>query len=59
MKKHCTIRLDDIDVYNRVIGYEGACSKHSEKFVSRAKWVAVSHRFDIYIQAQERLQGLK
>ena len=59
LHKHSTLRVDDIDVYNRIIGYEERCQSASVKFVNRAKWVAMSHRFDIYIQAQERIQSLR
>ncbi len=50
LKKHCTLRVDDLDVYNRIICYEDRCNKHADKFINRAKWVPLSHRFDIYVQ---------
>ena len=49
LKKHCTLRVDDIDVYNRIVCYESAYNKAAEKFLNRAKWVPLSHRFDVYI----------
>lgn len=49
LKKHCTLRVDDIDVYNRIVSYEDQCNKPAEKFINRAKWVPLSHRFDIYV----------
>jgi hypothetical protein len=49
--KHCALRLDDIDIYTRIVSYESACNKPVEKYINRAKWVPLSHRYDIYTQA--------
>lgn len=50
LPKYCSLRVDDLDVYTRIIGYEEKCSRAVEKFVNRAKWAPMSHRFDIYAQ---------
>jgi hypothetical protein len=52
--KHCTLRLDDIDIYTRIVSYESACNKPVEKYINRAKYVPLAHRFEVYTQAQER-----
>jgi hypothetical protein len=57
--KHCTLRLDDIEIYTRIVSYESACNRPSEKYINRAKYVPLSHRFDVYQQAQERFQTYK
>jgi hypothetical protein len=31
--KHCSLRIDDIDVYTRIVSYETKCSRAAEKFV--------------------------
>ena len=51
LPKYCAPRVDDLDVYTRIVGYEEKCNRASEKFLNRAKWVPMSHRFDIYSQA--------
>ena len=48
-RKYCSLRVDDIEIYSRIVGYESNCNKLVEKFVNRAKWVPMTHRFDIYI----------
>ena len=50
LPKHCSLRIDDIDVYCRVNSYEAKCNKNIEKFIQRAKWVPMSHRFDVFKQ---------
>ena len=42
------LRLDDIDVYLRQITYEEKISRSAERFMHRAKWLPLSHRFEIY-----------
>jgi hypothetical protein len=51
MQKHCSLRVDDIDVYTRIVGYEAACNRLAETFVNRAKWLALSHRYEVYEHA--------
>jgi hypothetical protein len=46
--KSSSLRIDDIDVYWRVVGYETKCNKGLDAFVQRSKWAASAHRFDIY-----------
>ena len=48
LPKHCSLRIDDIDVYTRIVSYETKCNRAVEKFVQRAKWVPISHRFDVF-----------
>lgn len=48
LPKHSTLRIDDFDVYNRIVGYEEQCDAASLKFISRAKWAALSHRSEIF-----------
>jgi hypothetical protein len=50
-KKHCSLRVDDIDIFTRIVSYESACNKPVEKFINRAKWVPLAHRFDVYKQS--------
>lgn len=49
--KHCALRVDDIDIYTRVVSYEHSCNKLAERLVNRVKWVPLTHRFDVYRQA--------
>jgi hypothetical protein len=53
LPKYCALRVDDLDVYTRITGYEEKCARAAEKFVNRAKWVPMSHRFEIYSQTQD------
>ena len=50
-KKHSSLRVDDIDIFTRIVSYESACNKPVEKFINRAKWVPLAHRFDVYKQS--------
>ena len=59
LPKYCSLRVDDLDVYTRITGYEEKCSRAVEKFINRAKWAPMSHRFDIYTQAQEYFQDCR
>ena len=43
----------------RIVNYEAACNKLVERYINRAKWVPLTHRFDVYTQAQERVQNFK
>jgi hypothetical protein len=43
----------------RIVNYEAACNKPLERFLNRAKWVPLTHRFDVYSQSQERIQNFK
>ena len=56
MPKHCSLRVDDIDIYQRIIGYAEKCNRSAEKFISRTKWVPMAHRFDVFTQTQEYFQ---
>ena len=53
------LRADDIDVYLRVAAYEEKCTRKAERFIQRAKWVPLSHRFDIYSESIEYFQHLR
>lgn len=48
LPKQSALRLDDIDVYQRVVLYEEKCHRAANKFVNKSKWAAMTHRFDIY-----------
>lgn len=50
-KSHSSLRVDDIDIYTRIVSYESACNRPVQKFVNRAKWVPLSHRFEVYSQS--------
>jgi hypothetical protein len=56
MPKHCSLRVDDIDVYQRIVAYDEKCNRSASKFINRTKWVPLSHRFDVFTQAQEYFQ---
>ena len=56
MPKHCSLRIDDLDVYMRIVGYEEKCQRSAEKFINRVKWAPLSHRFDVFSQTQEYFQ---
>jgi len=45
------IREDDIEVYLRATTYRNKINKVLNKFLSRAKWVPLKHKFSIYEQA--------
>ena len=53
------LRADDIDIYLRCATYEGKITRKADKFVQRAKWVPMSHRFDIYSDSVEYFQELR
>jgi len=48
LPKQSALRIDDMDVYNRVVTYEEKCSRAANKFINKAKWAPLSHRFDAY-----------
>ena len=43
----------------RIVNYEAACNRPLERFINRVKWVPLTHRFEIFTQAQERVQNFK
>lgn len=59
MQKHSSLRADDFDVYNRIVCYEAKCQRLSDKYINRAKWAALHHRYEVFSQAQERVQQLR
>ena len=56
LPKQCSLRIDDIDIYQRIVGYEEKCNRSAEKFINRTKWVPMAHRFDVFTQTQEYFQ---
>ncbi len=58
-QKHCSLRVDDIDIFTRIVSYETACNRLIFKFINRARWVPLAHRFDVYAQSQARIQELR
>jgi len=48
LPKQSALRLDDLDVYNRIVTYEEKCARGATKFINKAKWAPLSHRFDVY-----------
>ena len=53
------LRADDIDVFLRLAVYEEKTTRKAERFIQRAKWVPLSHRFDIYQDSVEYFQQLR
>lgn len=53
------LRADDIDVYLRTATYEEKITRKAERFIQRAKWCSMSHRFDIYQDSIEYFQQLR
>ena len=45
------IKEDDIEVYLRHTTYKNKVSKMINKFMSRQKWIAMQHRFEIFEKA--------
>jgi hypothetical protein len=45
------LRADDIDVYLRLTTYMDRVTRGTDRFIQRAKWVAFSHRWEIYEDA--------
>ena len=41
-------KIDDIDVYLRLVTYEERITRNTEKFIQRVKLTPLSHRFEIY-----------
>lgn len=54
-----TLRVDDIDVYMRIVNYEEQSTRKTEKFIQRAKWTPLSHRFEIYKDHVHYFQKLR
>ncbi len=52
LPKSSCLRVDDLDVYTRITSYNENISIPTEKFVQRAKWVPMTHRFDVFTQTQ-------
>jgi hypothetical protein len=48
LPKFSCLRQDDLDVYARITSYLEKIALPTEKFVQRAKWVPMTHRFDIF-----------
>lgn len=42
------LRLDDFEIYIRAKAYESKLTRTFEKFLSRAKWIPYSHRYQIF-----------
>lgn len=42
------LRADDIDVYLRLATYEEKITRKADRFIQRAKWVPMAHRFHAY-----------
>ena len=55
--KQSALRLDDLDVYNRIVTYEEKCSRGANKFINKTKWTPLTHRFDVYMRHQEYFQA--
>lgn len=53
------LRLDDIDVYLRQITYEEKISRTAERFIQKAKWLPLSHRFELYKKSVFYFQQLR
>jgi hypothetical protein len=54
-----TLRIDDIDVYLRLMTYEQRIFKNAERLIQRLKLVPMRHRFEIFTSAQDYLRTLK
>ena len=48
LPRQSALRIDDLDVYNRIVTFEEKCGRAATKFVNKAKWAPLSYRFDIY-----------
>ena len=48
-----------MDVYNRVQTYEEKCGRGASKFINKAKWAPLTHRFDVYTQHQQYFQSMR
>lgn len=57
--KQSSLRVDDLDVYNRIVTYEEKCSRATSKFINKAKWAPLSHRFDVYTRHQQYFQSIR
>lgn len=51
LKAQSLIREDDIEVYTRGVSYNNKVSRVINKFLSRAKWMPLLHRYSIYEKA--------
>ncbi|CDW82479.1 UNKNOWN [Stylonychia lemnae] len=54
-----TLRLDDLDVYLRIVTYEEKINKDAEKFIQRVKWTPMSNRYEIFQESIEYFQKIK
>ena len=59
LPKQSALRIDDLDVYNRIVTYEQKCSSASDKFVHKAKWMPMTRRFDVYTKHQQYFQSIR
>jgi hypothetical protein len=53
------LREDDFEVYFRQTTYRNKVTKAVNKFLSRAKWIPATKKFDIYQNALKRYFDLK
>ena len=53
------LRPDDIDIYLRCITYEERIAGTADKFVQRAKWVPLVHRFEVYKDSVQHFQEVR
>jgi hypothetical protein len=53
------IREDDIEVYLRIVTYNERCTMNTQKFIQHAKWVPMSHRFEVYSDSIEYFQEIR
>lgn len=54
-----SIRIDDIDVYLRIVTYEEKINKQADKFIHRIKWLPLRHRQDIFEDSIQQFQDIK
>ncbi len=45
------MRMDDFEIYFRSSCYERKLFKTCEKFISMVKWIPLTKRFDIWVEA--------
>lgn len=54
-----TLRVDDIDVYTRLVTYREKLNIDADKFIDRIKWTPISNRFDIYSDSIQEFQDFR
>ena len=59
LKAQSLIREDDIEVYIRGVSYKNKVARIVNKFLSKAKWIPLKHKFSIYERALKAHQTLK